>query len=345
MKVEKSGSRNKFDFETPKHVKYRILGGGGASILEYSQWNKFPACACHTLLYKSDAIPFLIPQMKFCGNRVLEKVGHPCFKQKDECATNNGGCQHICKNTIGSYACSCHNGFVLHENNHDCKEGSCSHQITTPHGEITSPNFPDYYPSRKDCAWLFTTTPGHRIKLLFHEFELEPHQECAYDRISAYDGQDEDSPRWASSAVARCPHPILASGNRMYMLFKSDASVQRKGFKALHTTVCGGRLLALREMEHLYSTQSTVTRTTTTKRGLRLDHPGTQRPPSQVEVPHLRGGARAGLRYHEFYSSGDTLMVRFRSDDTINTKGFSAAYTAFDAPLDENDDIMERYHL
>ncbi|GFV68252.1 tolloid-like protein 1 [Trichonephila clavipes] len=47
----------------------------------------------------------------------------------------------------------------------------------------------------------------------------------------------------------------------------------------------------------------------------------------------------------EFYSSGDTLMVRFRSDDTINTKGFSAAYTAFDAPIDENDDIMERYHL
>ena len=42
---------------------------------------------------------------------------------KDECAVNNGGCQHICKNTVGSYECACHNGFTLHENKHDCKEG------------------------------------------------------------------------------------------------------------------------------------------------------------------------------------------------------------------------------
>ena len=42
---------------------------------------------------------------------------------KDECAINRGGCQHICKNTVGSYECACHNGYTLHENNHDCKEG------------------------------------------------------------------------------------------------------------------------------------------------------------------------------------------------------------------------------
>jgi len=33
-------------------------------------------------------------------------------------------------------------------------------------GEISSPNWPDYYPSRKDCVWVFSTTPGHRIKLV-----------------------------------------------------------------------------------------------------------------------------------------------------------------------------------
>jgi len=46
------------------------------------------------------------------------------FSDKDECAVNNGGCQHICKNTVGSYECACHNGFTLHENKHDCKEGA-----------------------------------------------------------------------------------------------------------------------------------------------------------------------------------------------------------------------------
>jgi len=72
----------------------------------------------------------------------------------------------MCKNTIGSYECSCHSGFTLHENKHDCKEGGCKHDITTPTGSIVSPNFPESYPSRKSCVWHFTATPGHRIKLV-----------------------------------------------------------------------------------------------------------------------------------------------------------------------------------
>lgn len=42
---------------------------------------------------------------------------------KDECSKENGGCQHECVNTFGSYSCQCRSGFVLHENKHDCKEG------------------------------------------------------------------------------------------------------------------------------------------------------------------------------------------------------------------------------
>lgn len=155
---------------------------------------------------------------------------------KDECAINNGGCQHICRNTIGSYLCICHNGFVLHENKHDCKEGSCTHHITSPNGEVQSPNYPDSYPSRKDCTWLFTTTPGHRIKLLFTEFELEPHQECAYDHIVVYDGDSTEASTLGRFCGSKVPHPLLASLNKMFMIFKSDASVQRKGFKASHST-------------------------------------------------------------------------------------------------------------
>lgn len=84
----------------------------------------------------------------------------------DECTVNNGGCQHECHNTVGSYECSCHNGFTLHNNKHDCKEGGCKHEISKPRGNISSPNYPDFYPSKRDCVWHFITTPGHRIKLV-----------------------------------------------------------------------------------------------------------------------------------------------------------------------------------
>lgn len=42
--------------------------------------------------------------------------------------------------------------------------------------KIFSPNYPEPYPSLKDCVWHFSTTPGHRIKLVFSNFEMEPHQ-------------------------------------------------------------------------------------------------------------------------------------------------------------------------
>jgi len=114
----------------------------------------------------------------FSSDNTIQQSGFAAvfFTDIDECAVNNGGCQHECRNTIGSYVCSCHNGFTLHDNEHDCKEGGCKYEITATQGQIFSPNYPDYYPPKKDCVWHFTTTPGHRIRLTFNDFEMEPHQ-------------------------------------------------------------------------------------------------------------------------------------------------------------------------
>lgn len=38
----------------------------------------------------------------------------------DECMFNNGGCQHVCVNTVGSYECLCKEGFFLSDNQHTC---------------------------------------------------------------------------------------------------------------------------------------------------------------------------------------------------------------------------------
>lgn len=171
----------------------------------------------------------------------------------DECAVNNGGCQHECHNTLGSYTCSCHNGFTLHENQRDCKEGGCKYEITAPSGQIKSPNYPEYYPSLKDCVWHFTTTPGHRIKLNFVLFEIEPHQECLYDHIVIYDGDSPDSHTLGRFCGSKAPHPIVATGNQMFMVFKSDSSIQMKGFLAAHSTACGGHLQATYKRKHFYS--------------------------------------------------------------------------------------------
>ncbi|KAL3223064.1 hypothetical protein MRX96_027830 [Rhipicephalus microplus] len=301
-------------------------------------------------------------RIEFSSDNSVQKSGFAAgfLMDKDECAHNNGGCQHICKNTVGSYMCTCQNGFVLHPNEHDCNEGTCTHQISAPLGEINSPNYPDAYPSRKDCAWLFTTTPGHRLKLIFNDFELEPHQECAYDHISLYDSDSTDAPTLGRFCGAKVPHPILSTTNRMYMVRSSTCSRA--------TPPCSAR----------------ASRRPTR----RPAKGGCWRPgaPWSTSTPHAKYGdqnyenredcdwlveAESGhvrLRFltfeleheqdcgydfvqlfdgyddsapqlgkfcgnkmpGEFTSSSGSLLLRFRSDDNINAKGFSAAYSAVD---------------
>ena len=48
----------------------------------------------------------------------------------------------------------------------------CRRDITDPSGEITSPNYPDNYPKRKECSWHISTTPGHRITLVSYRWML-----------------------------------------------------------------------------------------------------------------------------------------------------------------------------
>nr|XP_057945236.1 growth arrest-specific protein 6 [Doryrhamphus excisus] len=40
-------------------------------------------------------------------------TGSHCEKDVDECSKRNGGCDHDCQNTMGSYHCSCHQGYML----------------------------------------------------------------------------------------------------------------------------------------------------------------------------------------------------------------------------------------
>ena len=38
----------------------------------------------------------------------------------DECGVGNGGCDQICTNSEGSFACSCHPGYIWNANGEHC---------------------------------------------------------------------------------------------------------------------------------------------------------------------------------------------------------------------------------
>ncbi|XP_076463979.1 tolloid-like protein 1 [Babylonia areolata] len=298
-------------------------------------------------------------RLEFNSDNSVQKTGFVAeFRtDKDECAINNGGCQHICKNTVGSYECACYNGFTLHENKHDCKEGGCQYEISKTEGEITSPNWPNFYPARKDCVWHFTTKPGHRVKLTFREFGLEPHQECTYDHIVLFDGDDTNARSLGVFCGSAIPDAITSSGNTMFMVFYSDASVQRKGFEAEYTSVCGGHLVATATPQMIYShakygdmnydNRADCTWRIQAEEGFVIQlrftafeledefectydavtvYDGLKE--TAKELGHFCGSDTP----EPIKSTGPYLMIHFRTDDSIHWKGFSASYVLSEAP-------------
>uniref|UniRef100_A0A8C1UAM4 Metalloendopeptidase n=1 Tax=Cyprinus carpio TaxID=7962 RepID=A0A8C1UAM4_CYPCA len=294
-------------------------------------------------------------RIEFKSDNTVSKKGFKAqfFSDKDECSKENGGCQHECVNTFGSYSCQCRSGFVLHENKHDCKEAGCDHVVNSVSGTITSPNWPDKYPSKKACTWALSTTPGHRIKIAFNEIDMEPHLECAYDHIEIYDGRDGKAPSLGRYCGTKKPQPIISTSNKMFIRFFSDNSVQKKGFEASHTAECGGRLKAEVKTKDLYSHAqfgdnnypgaSDCQWVITAEKGYGVElifqtFEIEEEADCGYDYMELFDGAdtkspRLG-RYcgsgppEEIYSAGDSIVIKFRSDDTINKKGFHVRYTS-----------------
>lgn len=52
---------------------------------------------------------------------VLDNFGKKCI-DKNECHTNNGGCDHTCTNTMKSYKCSCDKGYTLAADGQTCTD-------------------------------------------------------------------------------------------------------------------------------------------------------------------------------------------------------------------------------
>ncbi|OXB61755.1 hypothetical protein ASZ78_002320 [Callipepla squamata] len=58
----------------------------------------------------------------------------------DECLVNNGGCDHFCRNTVGSFECSCQKGYKLLTDERTCQDiDECSFERTCDHTCINYP--------------------------------------------------------------------------------------------------------------------------------------------------------------------------------------------------------------
>ena len=85
------------------------------------------------------------------------------------------------------------------------------------------------------CVFCFAAPKGYRIRLDFKgDFHIEKNEGCTYDFLELRDGPFGYSPLLGRYCGERHP-PMLESSSRfLWIRFKSDDSIQYKGFTAVY---------------------------------------------------------------------------------------------------------------
>ena len=110
-------------------------------------------------------------------------------------------------------------------------------EIISRNGTITSPNYPNNYPNRANCAWKITVPLGFRVQLTFDSFRLESNSRCRYDSVQLHNGPSDLSPLIGKYCGAIKPPVASSDGRSMYVRFRSDGSGSYKGFRASFAAV------------------------------------------------------------------------------------------------------------
>jgi len=103
---------------------------------------------------------------------------------------------------------------------------------------IVSPNYPEEYGNNMDETYDRSVEEGSQILITFTHFEIEDHPNCGWDWVKVVDGDGTDLLR--KSCGSGIPDPITSKTNRITVVFHSDDSITRRGFKAEWKAVTGG---------------------------------------------------------------------------------------------------------
>lgn len=201
----------------PERCEWRITATHGERIvLNITDLDIFKSNNCRTdYLEIRDGYWHKSPIIgKFCGSGKV-----------NELFTTN--CSRMLITYVTSHRQGHHKGFTANY------EAVCGGELNLEAGgRIESPNYPlDYLPN-KECVWRITVPEEYQVALKFQSFEVENHDNCVYDYVEVRDGDTPDSRLIGVFCGYKIPPDMRSTGNKLYLKFVSDGSVQKAGFSA-----------------------------------------------------------------------------------------------------------------
>ena len=104
---------------------------------------------------------------------------------------------------------------------------------------LTSPNYPNNYPSSLGRTDIIEVDEGLVVALKFTAFDIESHSTCAYDHLTIRDGDGTTlmKKRCGSSLPA---NTIVSTSNRVELYFKTDYYSAYSGWSVSWSAVIQG---------------------------------------------------------------------------------------------------------
>ncbi|XP_029008026.1 ovochymase-2 [Betta splendens] len=231
-------------------------------------------------------------------------------------------------------------------------------QLSGDSGTFTSWNYPNSYNNGKSCSWDITVDPDKVIHLWFEEFALEETQLCGADFVTLRDSLGNIGKYCGYTK----PKPVVTLTNHLTVFFDTNDRKTDQGFKAhyravapeLASEIAGaggflqgdqGDLMTPGIPEHNYPNGALYQWLITVPEGERVRITFT----SFDLVPEVCGdfveiydGSKAGSSSlgkmcggkvpKPVESSHNSMVVRFKSDHTLTSKGFRATFTKTSLP-------------
>ncbi|MGH0144022.1 UNVERIFIED_CONTAM: hypothetical protein FKN15_047101, partial [Acipenser sinensis] len=126
---------------------------------------------------------------------------------------------------------------------------SCGGIFNQSTGTVSSPthSVSDYH-SNMNCTYHIIVGNNRVVELKFNSFHLEASSNCAYDYIAVYDGANTLAPLLGKFCGTVIPSTLQSSSNNLFLVFKTDYSVNTGGWRATFRQTlgpqqgCGGYL-------------------------------------------------------------------------------------------------------
>ncbi|KAG2458577.1 CUBN protein, partial [Polypterus senegalus] len=228
----------------------------------------------------------------------------------------------------------------------------CGGTFTDSEGILISPNWPNAYANNRQCIYIIRLPANEVVSLNFTHLDLESHTSCSFDYVEVRDGSSETDPLIGKYCGTSAPAPITSSSNKLWIKFKSDASVTRGGFRAIYKVACGGILSGSGQIRSPYHpnpyphsktcewviTQSSGQVVTFSFESFDIEGGST----CSFDYVELRDGASVSSPLIGKYcgtqmppaaqSTQRSMHVRFVTDSSVSNHGFTAQYAAIMEP-------------